>query len=118
MTRCELVQRLVLNTICDDYENVDQVILRSVAKAGAELGLTIERSEIVNALAELISRGLAKAYALSSSEPFSTEIRGMPPLDVIEDTFTTYFYIAKEGMDLHHSDDTWLRFDDQGRPLN
>ena len=40
---------MVLNAISDDYENVDQVILRDVAKGGAKLGLTVERSEIAGA---------------------------------------------------------------------
>ena len=41
----------------------------------------------------------------------------MPSLDVIEENFTTYFYITKKGMDLHLSDDTWWPFDEQGEPL-
>jgi hypothetical protein len=57
MDRYELVRRLVLNSIFDDYENVDQVILRGVAEDGAKCGLTIERSEIVNALSGLIMDG-------------------------------------------------------------
>ena len=32
MTRTEFVQRLVLDSICDDFKNVDQVILRDVAE--------------------------------------------------------------------------------------
>jgi hypothetical protein len=116
MHRIELIRRMVLNAIGDDYENVDQVILRDVAGDGAKLGLTIARSEIVDALAELIADGLAKAYLLSSREPYSTELQGMPSLDVVEENFTTYFYITKKGMDLHLSDDTWWPFDDEGVP--
>ena len=37
----------VLNAICDDYDSVDQVILREVAKDGAKLGFAVERSDIV-----------------------------------------------------------------------
>ena len=98
MNRSELVRWLVLNEISDDYENVDQTILRHVNEAGAEYGLIIERSEVVDSLAKLIVDGLAKAYLLSSTEPHSTEIRGVPSLDVIEENFQTYFYITKEGM--------------------
>lgn len=118
MERSELVRRMVLNAICDDYENVDQVILRDVRKDCAKLGFTVERSDIVHALAGLIEDGLAKAYLLSGREPFSTELPGMPPLDVIEEEFKTYFYITKKGMDLHLSDDTWWPFDDEGQPLS
>jgi len=34
----------------------------------------------------------------------------MPPLDVVEENFETYFYITKKGMDLHLSDDSWWPF--------
>jgi hypothetical protein len=61
MNRKELVRCLVLNAISDDYENVDQVILRDVAEHGAKCGLSIERCEIVEALAGLIEDGLATA---------------------------------------------------------
>jgi len=49
--------------------------------------LVIKRSDIVDALARLIRDGLAKAYLLSPFEPFSTELEGMPPLDVVEEFF-------------------------------
>ena len=32
MNRAELVRRLVLNSISDDYENIDQIILPMVAE--------------------------------------------------------------------------------------
>jgi hypothetical protein len=64
MSRSELVRRLVLNAICDDYENVDQILLPNVAKDGARFGLAVERPEVVNALAGLIEDGLAKTYDL------------------------------------------------------
>jgi hypothetical protein len=67
MNRSELGRRLVLNSISDDYENVGQVILWDVAEDGAKCGLTIERSEIVDALGVLIEDGLAKAYLLSGT---------------------------------------------------
>ena len=44
MERRELIRRLVLNSICNDFENVDQTILRDVTRDGSKLGLTIERS--------------------------------------------------------------------------
>lgn len=109
MTRGELVRRLVLNWISDDLENIDQTILRDVAEMGAKCGLTIERSEVVTALASLIADGLAKAYLL----PEPGEVPGMPPVDEIEENFKTYFYITKEGMAVHLSDDTWWPFDDE-----
>ena len=114
MNRSELVRRLVLRSISDDYENVDQVILRQVAEGGAKCGLTIDRPEIVNALTGLIEDGLAKAYVLSCWEPCSTELQGMPVIDVVEENFKTYFYITKKGIDLYLSGDASWPLDDEG----
>lgn len=116
MTRAEFLQHLVLDKICDDLENVDQVILPDVAKQAARCGLTVQRPEIVAALQALVESGLAKAYDLSatSRDPFSGEIAGMPPLDVVEEYFRTYFYVTEKGMEFHESDGTWWPFDDEG----
>jgi len=114
MNRTELVQLLVLSEICDDYENVDQIILPRVSEDAAKHGLAIERTEIVNALAGLIQDGLAKAYRLSSHQPYSTELQGMPPLDVIEEYFETFFWATKRGIELRRSHMTSWPFDDEG----
>lgn len=116
MERRELIRRLVLNSISDDFENVDQMILQDVTRDGSRFGLTIERPDIVDALKGLIDDGLAKAYLLSGDmgpNPFAGELPGMPPLDVVETYFKTYFYITKKGMDFHLADDTWWPFDDE-----
>ena len=121
MERRELIRRLVLNSICDDFENLDQVILRDVARDGSKFGLTIERSDIVDALKGLIEDGFAKAYLLSSTmgpDPFAGEVPGMPPLDVVEKDFKTYFYITKKGMDFHLADDSWWPFDNEAEISN
>jgi len=55
MTRAEFLQRLVLNSICEDSENVDPVIPRQVSVVGAKCGLTIQPSDIVEALRALWS---------------------------------------------------------------
>jgi aryl-alcohol dehydrogenase-like predicted oxidoreductase len=106
ITRCELIRRLVLNSIADDYENVDQAILHDVARDGGKLGVTIERSDVVRALAELIEQGLARAYLLSSTEA-PRELEGMPSLEQAEESFETYFYMTKKGRNFHRSDATW-----------
>ncbi len=110
---------MVLNAMCDDFENVDQIILPQVARDCTKLGLSVDRSEIVKTLSELVSDGLAKAYLLSghSREPFSGELPGMPSVDVVEEDFKTYFYITKKGMDLHRSNDTWWPFDEDDNVL-
>ena len=105
MERSELIRRFVLNSICDDYENVDQRILQEVSRDAAKYGWTIARAEIVAALVWLVENGMAKAYTLSGVEPHAIEFQGMPRLDVIEENFKTYFHITKKGMDLHLSDD-------------
>jgi hypothetical protein len=116
MTRAEFLQRLVLNAICDDFENLDQMILGEVAGQALKCGLTIQRSDIVRTLQELVQGGLAKAYDLSSSgtDPFSGEIAGIPPLDVVEEDFKTYFYVTHQGQECHKADAIWWPFDDDG----
>ena len=101
MTRTEFVERLVLHEICDDFENVDQIILPNVAKIGAKCGLTIQRCDVVEALRVLLEAGLAKACDLRAPgrDPFSGEIQGIPPLDVAEKDYRTYFYVTKKGLD-------------------
>jgi len=113
MTRAEFVQRLVLNSMCDDFENVDQMVLRHVSEVAAKCGLTVERPEVVKNLRALVDAGLAKAYDLStgSSDPFSGELRGMPPLDTAEVDFSTYVYPTSKGMEFHKSDRTWWPLD-------
>lgn len=116
MERLELIRRLVLNSICDDFENVDQIILPTVARDGSRLGLTIERAEVVDALRGLVEDGLAKAYVLAGTtgrSPFTGELPGMPSLDAVEEDFRTYFYITKTGTAFHLADNTWWPFDDE-----
>jgi hypothetical protein len=122
MDRRELVRKLVLNTICDGFENLDQIILPMVAKDCGDLGIAApERPEVETSLASLVEEGLAKAYDLRNlrdgRDPFSGELPGMPSLDFIEEDFRTYFYITQKGMDLHLSDNPEWPFDDEGEPV-
>ena len=96
----DLIRQLVLESICNDYENVDQVILPEIVDKASNFGLHIDRPEIVEALAGLVAAGLAKAYLLSTQKPFFTELEGMPPLDTIETDLKTYFYITDSGRNL------------------
>jgi hypothetical protein len=115
MTRAELVQRLVLDTTCDDFENLDQVILRSVADSGTKCGLTVHRGDVVDALKVLVANGLAKAYNLSATrDPFASEIDGMPPLDTVEEDFRTYFLITEVGLKFHQTDEVGWPPDENG----
>jgi len=103
MNGSEIIRQLVLREISDDYENVDQIIFPSVLEACAKRGVKIERSNVVEALAGLIEDGLAKAYVLSGTKPYSTELPGMPSLEIVEVHFKTHFYITKKGVDLLRS---------------
>ena len=47
MHRRELIRRMVLNAICDDFENVDQIILPVIARDCGKLGLVVERPEVL-----------------------------------------------------------------------
>ena len=110
--RRELVRLMVLNEICDDGENIDQIILPHLAKLGAKLGWTVERAEVVAAMTSLVEEGLAVACHLS---PFPGEFReffGMPPVHEIEEYFSTYFFVTEKGKQLHLSDDSWWPFGD------
>lgn len=106
---------MVLNEIADDYENVDQIIFPNVERKCAKLGLVVERTHIVKALAELIEGRLAKAYLLSGREP-AKELKGVPLLDIVEENFKTYFYITKEGLGVLSSKESWWPFDDDDNP--
>lgn len=107
MDREEFVRRLVLDKICDDYENLDQTILHEVSEDGAKCGLTIGRHEVVGALAALVSQGLAKAYALSATHPLAEELADMPRLGPAGRDCSTYFYATEKGIALQLSDSTW-----------
>ncbi len=65
MTRREYIRLEVLNSICDGGENVDQWILPMVNADAGKTGITIRRTEVVEALTELVEGGLAKAWHLS-----------------------------------------------------
>jgi hypothetical protein len=111
-----LVRRFVLDAVCDDFENVDQVILRDVARNGSKCGLAIDRPEVIETLRGLAEDGLVKAYDLTASggNPFSGELPCMPSLEVVEEDFRTYFYITKDGMDIQRADASEWPFDAEG----
>ncbi len=56
-------------------------------------GLAVVPEETQKALVELMESGLAKAYRLSSREPFAQELKGLPPFDGSRDY---YFWITEE----------------------
>jgi len=117
MRRSELVRTFVLNGIADDYENLEQ-ITKQVDGLSAGCGMTIQSSEILEALGDLVGAGLAKAYQLSSNQP--EEIIGMPPTNEIgSPNLTTasdiYFWVTKKGMDVQLSPCEDWPFDENNR---
>lgn len=107
MERREYIRRLVMNAVCDDYENVDQTIISSVNRDGELLGITVVRAEVVEVLRELFEDGLVRAWRLASRPPHAVQLSYMPPLDVPETNFKTYFDLSPEGMRVHLADDSW-----------
>lgn len=103
MERLELVRRLVLNSICDDFENVDQTILPQAARADSRFGLAIKGCDVVDALRRLVEDGLAKRLLYPARARTRSPENCRPSLGVVEGDFQTYFYITKKGMDLHLS---------------
>ncbi len=97
-SRGELVVRLVLNWISDDYENLSQTIADGVTKDGTECGMAIEKSEIVAALEELVTRGWAKAYRLFTNGAPPVEFDRMPTIEEMEDFNGAWFYVTNAGM--------------------
>ena len=113
-TRAELVVRFVLNSISDDYENLSQEITGMVTKDGTDCGVTIEKSEIVTALEELVRRGWAKAYRLDNGPP--AEFDRMPSIEEMEDFYGAWFYITDAGMKVQLEPWEHWPFDDDGQP--
>ena len=105
---------MVLNEICDDYENVDQIILPQVAQNAVKCGLVIERSEIVEALAGLIQDGMAKAYLLSTWSRSRLNFKACRRSMSSRSTFETYFFVTKKGIEFPALRRLLVAFDDSG----
>jgi hypothetical protein len=73
MTRAELIQTLVLNECCDDYEDIEH-ITKWMYQLGPKCGLTIAHEDIIQALRESIKKGWLKAWDLRRwPDPATTE---------------------------------------------
>lgn len=107
-----ILRLLVLDAICDDYENIDQVIRPRVAADCAKLAIPLDRTRLVETLSQLVADGLAKAYRLSPTSPV-VEFSAMPPGDPDGRDNGTYFYITPAGHDFHNSAEDWP-FDEEG----
>lgn len=99
--RRQLVLRIVLNEISDDYENLHQ-ITKQVRRTSSECGMAVSHPETLQALADLVAARLARAYRLSNGVeaingiPSAEEI-GSPDEPNVDDVF---FWITPKGMKL------------------
>lgn len=80
MTRAELIRRFVLDSICDDFEDIEQID-KWVTKQATECGFTVSRDEIIQALRELISEGYASAWDLRRPSNQDTPHDEIEPLN-------------------------------------
>lgn len=63
MTRADVIRRIVIRGICDDYEDIERIANWTVPM-GSKCGLTVTHHDIIQALHELIEFGHAKGYDL------------------------------------------------------
>jgi hypothetical protein len=111
-SRRELVRRIVLNEICDDYENLSVSIADPVGRRVRDCGFTIERSEIAMLLLELVELGWAKAYQLGGQEV--VEYDRMPSVEEMDNPNGAWFYVTHAGMKVQSAGYEGWPFDDEG----
>lgn len=98
MTRAELIRMFALNSMCDDYEDIEQITKWTV-HWGSECGIAISHEDIIQALRELIEMGHAKAWDLTQPKPEPIkEYRGMPTPEEISE-FDPYFFRTQSGLE-------------------
>jgi len=97
MTRAELIRMFVLNSFCDDYEDIEQ-IMEHTGEVGPKCGLTISREDIIQALRELIDLRYARAWDLTQPKREPTkEYQGMPTPEEIG-PLDPWFFRTSEGL--------------------
>jgi hypothetical protein len=101
---------LTLNELSDDYENLTVSIMPGINR-DSDRGMVIEKSEVVEALQELVELGWATAYLAKSNE--LVEIEGMAPLDNLDGHDGAWFYITDAGRKAQNEFEGWP-FDDEG----
>ena len=93
ISRRELIRLMVLIEIPDDYENVDQGDSAARRRTSSQVWIG--------------DRALRDRGCIGRADPgrVGQGVEVMPPLDVIEQDFETYFYVTKKGKDLAVFDD-------------
>ena len=87
MDRTEAVRALVLNELCDDYEEPEQILKQVRCDA---IDPVLSADELRQALVSLVGTGLAKAYR-------STATRNPPEEIAWNGESGVYFYITELG---------------------
>jgi hypothetical protein len=98
MTRAELIRLFVLNSCCDDYEDIVQ-ITKHTDEVGPKCGMTVSEEDIIQALGELMELGYVRAWNLTPPprpEPIK-EYRGMPSPEEIA-AFDPWFFRTEGGL--------------------
>jgi hypothetical protein len=118
MSRAELIRMLVLTSIADDYENLEQ-IAKGVTRMSTECGMSVSAFEILDALADLIESNTAKACRSDSFKNRWTELDGMPERTEIGSRCETatddaWFWVTERGKQMVLAPDTDGPFDDEG----
>jgi hypothetical protein len=73
MTRVELIRMFVLDSMCDDFEDIERITDWTI-EWGSKCGLMVSHDDIIQALHELIELGYTKAYDLERwADPPTTE---------------------------------------------
>jgi len=96
MTREDLIRQLLLSqTIADDYDEIDR-ITECVTRNAAKCGVEVTPNEVRSYVWELLNHGLAKAYLLSTREPYVLGIPGVPSIEELDEY---YFLLTEKGIE-------------------
>jgi hypothetical protein len=101
---------LTLNELSDDYENLTVSIMPGINRDAVDRGMAIEKSEVVEALKELVELRWATAWQLGND---AHEFARMPSLEEMEDPEGAWFYITDAGRTAQSEFDGWP-FDERG----
>jgi len=115
MTRAELLRRFVLNSVCDDTEDLEHVYY-DFYRSATWCVTWIERADVMDALIEAIEDGYVKAYRVIEGRPAAHlgEVQGVPALEEMETPHAIVFGLTPKGRALHLSEDDGLPWDENG----
>ena len=98
--RTEAILELVINSMADDYESVETILL-SINEWGDSLdpeswpaarAIPVSRTEVIRALRELTAEGYAQSYILETKEPFAKPVEFRE-----EEVDDLWFYVSPKG---------------------